>query len=80
MKLYFVQFLVEDNEVIQREELPLDYSADYWEKRYTIRRERIPVFLERVADVILRTGKYLNVIRQCGKLCIRPGMVVLKFL
>jgi gamma-tubulin complex component 2 len=55
--------------VIQKEELPLDYSADYWEKRYTIRRERIPVFLERVADVILRTGKYLNVIRQCGELC-----------
>lgn len=79
MKLYFVQFLVEDNEVIQREELPLDYSADYWEKRYTIRRERIPIFLERVADVILRTGKYLNVIRQCGKLPVRPGMMVFKF-
>ncbi|PNF14012.1 Gamma-tubulin complex component 2 [Cryptotermes secundus] len=63
----YQEFLVEDNEVIQKEELPLDYSADYWEKRYTIRRERIPVFLERVADVILRTGKYLNVIRQCGK-------------
>lgn len=55
--------------MIEKEELPLDYSADYWEKRYTVRRERIPVFLERVADVILRTGKYLNVIRQCGELC-----------
>nr|CAD7264977.1 unnamed protein product [Timema shepardi] len=63
----YQEFLVEDNEMIQKEDLPLDYSADYWEKRYTIRRERIPVFLERVADVILRTGKYLNVIRQCGK-------------
>jgi gamma-tubulin complex component 2 len=63
----YEEFLVEDNEIIQLEELPLDYSADYWEKRYKIRRERIPVFLERVADVILRTGKYLNVIRQCGK-------------
>nr|CAD7424316.1 unnamed protein product [Timema monikensis] len=63
----YQEFLVEDNEMIQKEDLPLDYSADYWEKRYTIRRERIPVFLERVAEVILRTGKYLNVIRQCGK-------------
>ena len=79
MELCFVQFLVEDNEVIQKEELPLDYSADYWEKRYTIRRERIPVFLERMADVILRTGKYLNVIRQCGKLPVRSGRVVLKY-
>ena len=52
--------------MIQREELPVGYSADYWEKRYTIRRDRIPIFLERIADSILRTGKYLNVIRQCG--------------
>lgn len=74
-----MQFLVEDNEVIQMEDLPMDYSADYWVKRYAIRRERIPIFLERVADVILRTGKYLNVIRQCGKLPVRTGMVVLKY-
>ncbi|GLV35243.1 Gamma-tubulin ring protein 84 [Carabus blaptoides fortunei] len=62
------EFLVEDNEIIQRENLSVeDYSADYWAKRYTVRRERIPKFLERVADIILRAGKYLNVIRQCGK-------------
>lgn len=47
--------------------MPLDYSADYWLKKYTIRRERIPIFLESVSDIILRAGKYLNVIRQCGK-------------
>lgn len=61
------EFLVEDNELIQREELPVDYSADYWEKRYTMRSERIPVFLSEHAQTILRTGKYFNVIRQCGK-------------
>ncbi|XP_046488183.1 gamma-tubulin complex component 2 isoform X1 [Neodiprion pinetum] len=63
----YQEFLVEDNELIQREELPMDYSADYWEKRYTVRHERIPVFLSEHAQTILRTGKYLNVIRQCGK-------------
>jgi len=52
--------------LIQREELPVDYSADYWEKRYTMRLERIPVFLNEHAQTILRTGKYFNVIRQCG--------------
>ena len=52
--------------MIQREELPMDYSADYWEKRYTMRPERIPVFLNDHAQTILRTGKYFNVIRQCG--------------
>lgn len=57
---------MEDNEVVQKENMPVDYSADYWEKKYAIRRERIPIFLECVADIILRAGKYLNVIRQCG--------------
>lgn len=41
----------------------------FWEKRVTICKERIPTFLEKVSDMILRTGKYLNVIRQCGKHC-----------
>lgn len=68
------EFLVEDNEVIRREELPEHYSADYWEKRYTIRRERIPRFLEKLSDIILRTGKYLNVIRQCGKKITTPSI------
>jgi len=39
----------------------------YWEHHYTICRERIPVFLETMADKILNTGKYLNVVRLCGK-------------
>lgn len=47
--------------------MPTNYSADYWDKKYTIRRERIPKFLESMSDIILRAGKYLNVIRQCGK-------------
>ncbi|CAK9804480.1 Gamma-tubulin complex component 2 [Anthophora plagiata] len=63
----YEEFFVEDNELIQREELPIDYSADYWEKRYTMRPERIPTFLNEQAQTILRTGKYFNVIRQCGK-------------
>ncbi|KAI4462855.1 gamma tubulin complex protein [Holotrichia oblita] len=61
------EFLVEDQEVVQKEDMPVDYSADYWDKKYIIRRERIPKFLEPVADIILRAGKYLNVIRQCGR-------------
>ena len=43
-----------------------DYNDQYWEQHYTIERERIPMFLERAAEKILRAGKYLNVIRQCG--------------
>jgi gamma-tubulin complex component 2 len=59
-------FFVEDNEVIERSALPLEYSDDYWERRYTIKSDQIPAFLHSNADKILRTGKYLNVIQQCG--------------
>jgi len=34
-------FFVEDNEVIERAVLPLEYSDDYWEKRYTIKPDLV---------------------------------------
>ncbi|KAH8396173.1 hypothetical protein KR222_004543, partial [Zaprionus bogoriensis] len=73
------EFLVEDNEVIHRGELPEHYSDDYWERRYTIRKDCIPTFLEKHADKILRTGKYLNVIRQCGKRVLPTQQMDLQF-
>ncbi|KAJ2950612.1 hypothetical protein O0L34_g8866 [Tuta absoluta] len=63
----FQEFMIEDNELINKEELPVDYSADYWEKRYSVQRDRVPRFLDKYIDIVLRTGKYLNVISQCGK-------------
>ncbi|KAI5641154.1 spc97 / spc98 family domain-containing protein [Phthorimaea operculella] len=63
----FQEFMIEDNELINKEELPVDYSADYWEKRYSVQRDRVPKFLDKYIDIVLRTGKYLNVISQCGK-------------
>lgn len=63
-----MEFLVEDNEKeCQNPEQNENYFDDYWDKRYVIRSEKIPRFLEKQADVILRTGKYLNVVRECGK-------------
>ena len=59
--------MVKDNEMMDAGENGDFYSSDYWSKRYTLRRESIPIFLKESADKILRTGKYLNVIRQCGK-------------
>ncbi|KAJ8938379.1 hypothetical protein NQ318_022878 [Aromia moschata] len=57
----------EITKLYKKEDMPVDYSADYWDKKYAVRRERIPKFLESVSDMILKAGKYLNVIRQCGK-------------
>lgn len=74
------EFLVEDNEIVRRDVSNLNhYSAEYWEKRYTIRPDCIPRYLEGLADIILRTGKYLNVIRQCGQQISPPTMTQLKF-
>lgn len=61
------EFLVNDNQVVfDKEQLPEEYSDDYWGKCYTINKEKIPIFLEKLAPMILSTGKYLNVLRQCG--------------
>lgn len=39
----------------------------YWEKRYTLRKEQLPSFLANVSEKMFVTGKYLNVIRECGR-------------
>lgn len=41
-------------------------EESYWNNRYPMMSERLPKFLANVAVVVQRTGKYLNVIRQCG--------------
>lgn len=63
----YAEFMVEENEAFNKEKLQEEYNDAYWEKHYSVFRERIPVFLEQVADKILNTGKYLNVVRQCGR-------------
>ncbi|KAK3086762.1 hypothetical protein FSP39_022926, partial [Pinctada imbricata] len=63
----YSEFLVEENKTIQKEKLQEDFNDAYWEQHYTICQERLPIFLEQVADKILNTGKYLNVVRLCGR-------------
>ncbi|XP_034825232.1 gamma-tubulin complex component 2-like isoform X2 [Maniola hyperantus] len=75
----FQEFMIEDNELINKEELPVDYSADYWEKRYCVQRDRVPKFLDKFTDIILRTGKYLNVISQCGKSITKANTEEIKY-
>ena len=73
-------FFVEDHEVMGRSTLPAEYNDDYWEKRYCLRVDRLPTFLHRYADTILRTGKYINVIQQCQKAARWPELVLLSYL
>ncbi|XP_063636095.1 gamma-tubulin complex component 2-like [Cydia splendana] len=75
----FQEFMIEDNELVNKEELPVDYSADYWEKRYSVQRDRVPRFLDKYTDIILRTGKYLNVISQCGNAIMKTNVEEIKY-
>ncbi|XP_062542171.1 gamma-tubulin complex component 2 homolog isoform X2 [Armigeres subalbatus] len=56
------EFLVEHHAL----DLNENDMMDYWEKQYVIRTDKVPCFLNEYADIILSTGKYLNVIRECG--------------
>ena len=73
-------FFVEDHEVMDKSLLPTEYNDDYWEKRYCLRLDKVPTFLSRYAETILRTGKYLNVIQQCDKSAKWPEVISLSYL
>ncbi|KAM6464385.1 gamma-tubulin complex component 2 [Liasis olivaceus] len=61
----YSEFMVEEHE-LQKEKIQEDYNDKYWDQRYTIVQQQIPSFLQKIADKILSTGKYLNVVRECG--------------
>ncbi|KAK9475978.1 Spc98 family-domain-containing protein [Lipomyces japonicus] len=64
----FNEFLIREQKSIHRQRLDEDYTDEYWEKRYTIRKEDLPPQIadSRVCDKILLAGKFLNVVRECG--------------
>ncbi|KAJ8753043.1 hypothetical protein K2173_011811 [Erythroxylum novogranatense] len=59
------EFFIGENKSLQKESLTQDYDAKYWKERYSL-KEGIPSFLSNIAGTILTTGKYLNVMRECG--------------
>lgn len=62
--------IVDPHEEFMIEEWRLQTSEpeeeSYWNNRYAMIAVRQPKFLASVASIVQRTGKYLNVIRQCG--------------
>jgi gamma-tubulin complex component 2 len=64
----YSEFLVQGNPRIEKTQLASHYLTgdDYWAERYTL-RDDVPVFLEQYKARILVTGKYLNVVRECGR-------------
>ncbi|KAK7205475.1 Spc98 family protein [Myxozyma melibiosi] len=64
----FGEFLVKEQKGIRREKIDQDYTDEYWEKRYLIRKEALPSQIAdtRTCEKILLAGKFLNVVRECG--------------
>ncbi|XP_010241500.1 PREDICTED: gamma-tubulin complex component 2 [Nelumbo nucifera] len=59
------EFFIAENKLLKKESLTQDYDAKYWQQRYSL-KDGIPSFLTNVSGTILTTGKYLNVMRECG--------------
>ncbi|KAH0462098.1 hypothetical protein IEQ34_009673 [Dendrobium chrysotoxum] len=59
------EFFIAENKSLQKESLTIDYDAKYWQQRYSL-KDDTPSFLRSSAGMILTTGKYLNVMRECG--------------
>ncbi|CAH9051446.1 unnamed protein product [Cuscuta europaea] len=59
------EFFIAENKALLKESLTQDYDAKYWQQRYSLKGD-IPSFLANAAETILTTGKYLNVMRECG--------------
>ncbi|XP_037660320.1 gamma-tubulin complex component 2 isoform X2 [Choloepus didactylus] len=62
----YSEFMVEEHE-LRKEKIQEDYNDRYWDQRYTVVQQHIPAFLQKMAGKILSTGKYLNVVRECGR-------------
>ena len=62
----FQEFMILENTKHGPQSIENDFNDSYWNLRFTYRHTMIPRFLEKLKDKIRVTGKYLNVIRECG--------------
>ncbi|CAM9602626.1 unnamed protein product [Chrysoparadoxa australica] len=61
------EFMIREEDTLEKENITEDFNAQYWESRYTIAADMVPSFLWPHAEKILTTGKYLNVVRECQR-------------
>ena len=67
----FEEFIVKENKTCKKENIEADLNDKYWQERFTYREEMVPIFLAKHKQKVLHAGKYLNVIRECGRLDIK---------
>lgn len=56
-----------ENKSMLKENIERDFNDQYWNERFTYRDEMVPIFLAKYKEKVMHSGKYLNVIRECGK-------------
>ena len=73
------EFLVREDQSIQTQDLTIDGTSAFWFDRWTLRLAvdpttgsatglaEVPMFLIQAKEAILSTGKYINLVRSCGK-------------
>lgn len=62
------EFMVEERPIPANKNAREDLNDVYWEQKYTLRSSWVPSFLEPHKNKVFLAGKYLNVLRECGKL------------
>lgn len=62
----FGEFIVKENKSCSKENIEKDFNDKYWDERFTCREEMVPIFLAKYKEKVLHSGKYLNVVRECG--------------
>lgn len=63
----YEEFLIKERKELSKENLHKDFNDKYWDQRFEFREAQIPLFLQKLTAKVLFTGKYLNVIRECGR-------------
>jgi gamma-tubulin complex component 2 len=62
---------VKENRFFKKENVEKDLNDKYWDERFTFRGDMVPIFLEKQKSRVLQAGKYLNVIRECGRVDVK---------
>ena len=65
LKDTYAEFMIRERS-IKKEVTQEGISENYWDRKYYIEDDAVPVFLMAYQDKILVTGKYLNVLKECG--------------
>eukprot|EP00903_Cladosiphon_okamuranus_P016182 g14933.t1 len=61
------EFMIEQAEDVHKQDVGQDFNTRYWSGRYLLRPQHVIASLAGRQDKILTTGKYLNVVRECGR-------------